>query len=247
MAHSDFPFLEEISRLSEVFKGITSRVPEMEILIRALRKYCMNETTFDETDFTRVLSRVLVFSPNLVCIRINLPFQVVGHSSSSATLILANILACIANRPMEHKPLKVLVLDHLSDTTVINLCNNPRDVSNAVTTFAGLKHLVLSIKRQEVRYSKQAAFTQQLWFLIRKALDLQTLCIIGWNVKRNGDIRVYRHSVELIGLLSYVQFGLRPWLIMILEWSMRSLPYVPGSISTLNDLCCLECRYLFFI
>lgn len=215
---------EEISRLSEVFQGITSKVPEMETLIQALRKYCMNDTTFDETDFTRVLGKVLESGHNLTRMRINLPFQVVGRTSSTATLLLANILACIANRSEEYKPLEVLVLDHLSDTTVTNLCNNPRDVSNAVTTFAGVKHLVLSIKRQESRNSRQVAFTQQLWFLIRKAIGLESLCIIGWNVKRNVDLRRHRHSVGFN------------------EWTMRSLPYITESTSKLKNLRCLELK-----
>lgn len=172
----------------------------MQELIYALRKFCMNDTTFDETDFARVMKGVLDLTPNMVRLRVNLPFQVVGRSGSTMTLLLANVLACLANRPEEGcKPLEVLVLDHLSDSTVTSLCNNPRDVSNAVKTFSGLKHLVLSIKRQEHRPSRQTSFTQQLWFLIRKAVNLQSLCLIGFNVKRSIHLRRHRHMIDLNG------------------------------------------------
>jgi hypothetical protein len=192
---------EEISRLSEVFQGISNKVPEMAELIHALRKYCMDERTFDETDFTRVMETVLARVPNLTRLRVNLPFQVVGRTSSTSTLLLANILACVANRYEEEcRPLEVLVIDHLSDTTVTNLCNNHRDVANAVTSFMGLKHLVLSIKRQEARNSRQTTFTQQLWYLIRKATVLESLCLIGWNIKRNVALRRHRHSVGFNGM-----------------------------------------------
>jgi hypothetical protein len=172
----------------------------MEFLIQALRKYCMNDTTFDEIDFTRVMDRVFKITPNLTRLRVNLPFQVVGRTSATSTLLLANVLACLANRSEEEsRPLDILVVDHLSDTTVTNLCNNPRDVNNAMKTLSGLKHLVLSIKRQEARDSRQTAFTQQLWFLIRRARILESLCLIGWNVKRNIALRRHRHAVGFNG------------------------------------------------
>jgi len=47
--------LEEIIRLSNVFQGLIPKVPEMVPLLASLRRYCMNESTFDETDFREVL------------------------------------------------------------------------------------------------------------------------------------------------------------------------------------------------
>lgn len=162
----------------------------------------MNENTFDETDFRRVIERVLAATPNMTRLKLNLPFQVVGRTSSTATLLLATTFACVAGRPAdEYKPLETMVLDHVSDTTLSSICNNPIDLNNALATFAGLKHLVLSLKRQEARLDRQGTFTVQLWFLIRKALNLESLCIIGWNVKRDINVRLHRHSMAFNGLV----------------------------------------------
>jgi hypothetical protein len=172
------------------------KVPEMGPLLLSLRRYCMNENTFDETDFRRVIEGVLSATPNMTRLKLNLPFQVLGRASSTATLLLATTLACVANRPPEeYKPLETLVLDHVSDTTLISVCNNPIDLLNALTTFANLKNLVLSIKRQETRQNAQSTFTTHLWFLIRKAENLESLCLIGWNIKRDSNIRVHQQSV----------------------------------------------------
>jgi hypothetical protein len=46
---------EEITRLSNVFQGLIPKVPEMVPLLASLRRYCMNDSTFDETDFREVL------------------------------------------------------------------------------------------------------------------------------------------------------------------------------------------------
>ena len=216
----------------------------MEVIIQALHKYCMNDKTFDEIDFRRILGIVLDVAQNLKRVSINLPFQIVGRTSPTATLLLANILACIANRSDEHRPLEVLVLDHLSDTTVTDLCNNPSDVSNAITAFAGLKHLVLSIKRQEARNSRQIAFAQQLWFLIRKAIGLESLCIIGWNSRSNMHMRRRRHAVALDGNGMRLNRLLGHRLITDLEWMMLSLPYDNQPKSRLQYLRCLECMTL---
>jgi hypothetical protein len=128
-------------------------------------------------------------------LKLNLPFQVVGKQSLTATLLLATVLDCVAKRPEEFKRLETMVLDHVSDTTVNNICNNPIDLSNAMTAFAELKHLIISIKRQEMRNSRQTAFTHNLWFLIRKAFNLESLCIIGWNTKRDITSRRHLHGV----------------------------------------------------
>jgi hypothetical protein len=42
---------EEITRLSEVFREILPKVPEMVPLLDSLRQYCMNESTFNGSDF----------------------------------------------------------------------------------------------------------------------------------------------------------------------------------------------------
>lgn len=138
-------------------------------------------------------------TPNMHRLKVNLPFQVVGRASLTATLFLATTLACVARRSEEFKALETLVLDHVSDTTILNICNNPIDARNALACFASLKHLVLSIKRQETRMTRQKTFTQNLWLLIRRALSLESLCLIGWNVKRDINTRKHRHAVSFNG------------------------------------------------
>jgi hypothetical protein len=138
-------------------------------------------------------------TPNMRRLKVNLPFQVVGRTSRTATLFLATTLACVARRPEEFQALEALVLDHVSDTTIVTICNNPIDARNALTCFSNLKHLVLSIKRQETRMTHQKTFTQNLWLLIRKAVGLESLCLIGWNVKRDINTRKHRHAVSFNG------------------------------------------------
>jgi hypothetical protein len=140
-------------------------------------------------------------------LKLNLPFQVVGQQSRTATLLLATTMAALTKRPEEARELDTLVLDHVSDTTMIDICNNPIDLGNTIQAFLGLKHLVLSIKRQEARDARQGAFTKHLWFLIRKAINLESLCLIGWNVKRDIATRTHLHGVPAN------------------VWNMRSLPF----------------------
>jgi hypothetical protein len=101
------------------------KVPEMAPLLDSLRKYCMGEFTFDEADFMKVVKAVMDNTANLTRLKVNLPFQVVGHGSSTATLFLATTLACVAKRPEESKFLETFVLDHVSDTTIMSICHNP--------------------------------------------------------------------------------------------------------------------------
>jgi hypothetical protein len=176
-------------------------------LLESLRQYCMNENTFDETDFRRVMDSVLQATPDMTRLKLNLPFQVAGRASYTATLLLATMFACVAQRPDNFKALETLVLDHVSDTTINNICNNPMDLKNALRAFAGLRNLVLSVKRQENRSSLMTSFSHNIWFLICRAINLESLCIIGWNAKRKANSRRLHASVNFD------------------EWNMRSLPY----------------------
>lgn len=153
--------------------------------------------------------------------KINLPYQVVGTQGSPSTLLLATALSCLAKREEDHTILETLVIDHVSDTTVNNICNNPMDLGNAIGVFGGLKNLVLSVKRQECRSS---TFNKHLWFLIRKAGLLESLCMIGWNVRRDSTLRRHRHSVSFN------------------DWRMRSLPYPLDSSQRFANLKFLELK-----
>ena len=202
--------LDEIYRLNEAFHGFNSRNRETAALIESLRKYCLNENTFEGDDFRRVVNGILNASPNANRLRLNLPFQMVGRANEATTLLLANAFACIANRDEELPRIETLVLDHVSDKTINDIFNNHMDVLNAFKTFESLKHVVLSIKRQESRQIRQNAFCQNFWLLMKKATFLETLCLIGWNIKRDPSKR--HHS---------------PREAHPDEWDMRSLPYIP--------------------
>lgn len=157
-------------------------------------------------------------------LKLNLPFQVVGQQSRTATLLLATTMASLRVRPEEFRRVEHMVLDHVSDTTLIDICNNHIDIGNTMEVFKGLKHLVLSIKRQESRYSRQNTFAQNLWLIIEKATVLRSLCLIGWNVKRNINSRVHMHNVQQQ------------------VWNMRSLPFSRENLS--EKLLALECLEL---
>ncbi|ESZ91185.1 hypothetical protein SBOR_8436 [Sclerotinia borealis F-4128] len=217
---------DEIDNLKEVFNSITAMVPEMADLIESLRDYCLHKNTFIEEDYNRLVSRVLQSGPRITRLKVNLPFQVAGNSSMTATRLFANTLSCVANRPEEHRKIDTMVLDHITDKTINNIFNVPIDVENAFKTFENLKNLVISIKRQESRESLQMIFTRNIWLLIRKAQDLESLCIIGWNVTRNMKSR--RNS-------SRIPFS---------EWSMRSISYHPSEGPVLNRLRYMELKRL---
>lgn len=98
------------------------------------------------------------------------------------------------------------------------------DLVNGIKVFGGLKDLLINVKRQESGSTRQATFTQNLWFLIRKATKLQSLCLIGWNVKRDIDTRKHSHGVSLS------------------SWNMRSLPFLEDPLRRLDNLRFLELK-----
>jgi hypothetical protein len=215
--------IEEIDRLIQVFSSV--EVPEMTTLLNSLRQYCMGDTTFDETDFRRIIEGVLHTTPNMTRLKLNLPFQVIGRASRTATLILATMFACFAQRPEEYKPLRTLVLEHVSDSTILDICRNPIDLGNTLKIFKSLKNLVISIKRQESTTIQMNLFADRLWLLITEARNLESLCISGWNVKPSGSNRRRRPRVDFN------------------EWMMKSLPYpnLDGG-RTMKYLRCLELK-----
>jgi hypothetical protein len=194
-------------------------------LLDSLRQYCMNDNTFNEDDFVHILKGVLDETPNLVRLKLNLPFQVIGRASRTATILLANTFHTLYLRPAEFQNLQILVLDHVSDASILDICRNPQDRKYALHVFKHLKSLVLSIKRQEYDPPLMGAFSEGLWSLISGAEHLETLCLIGWNTKRPTGQRRTRTT------------GMRN------EWAMKSLP-VSHCMSTkaLKHLRCLELK-----
>lgn len=80
---------------------------------------------------------------------------------------------------------------------------------------------MLSFKRQEKRNSN---FNRNFWFLIRKAAKLGSLCLVGWNIKRDNRTRQHRHRVSEN------------------DWRMRSLPYPSEMSATFDRLRYLELK-----
>lgn len=218
--------LDEIDGLKEIFQALATKVPEITDLIESLRSYCLHKDTFVEEDYRLLLHRVFENGPNITRLKLNLPFHIVGNSSVTTTRLFANALACAANRPEEHQKIDTLSLDHITDRTVNNLFNVPVDVENAFKVFGNLKNLVISIKRQERRPSSQVAFTRNFWMLMRKAQNLESLCMTGWNVTRTT------RNVRVPSRMSFA------------EWSMKGLPYQPSNGPVLNRLKYLELKRL---
>ncbi|OBT88628.1 hypothetical protein VE02_04041 [Pseudogymnoascus sp. 03VT05] len=218
---------DEILRLENAFGSIVDKFPEMNEVFDSLRRYCMGPASFDESDFKNAVTAMLDTATKASCFKLNLPFQFVGQASRSGTMLFATAAECLANRS-EAAPIETLVLSHLSDTTLLDVYQNPIDLQNAIKIFNPLKHLVLSLKRQESSGNSQNRFSAALWRLITEASNLESLCIIGWNSKRTTAVR--QHELGFQGDLQ--------------SWQMQSLPYheiihITGS-SNLGNLRYLE-------
>ena len=131
----------------------------------------------------------------------------------------------MAKRNEEHSTLDTLVIDYISDTTINNIFHNPVDLSNAFKVFAGLKGLLLSIKRQEDRLE---LFNRNLWFLIRKATQIESICLFGWNTKRDNNVRQLENEISM----DYR------------EWRTRSLPYPIEHAAKIKSIRFLELKRL---
>ncbi|KFX99637.1 hypothetical protein O988_03727 [Pseudogymnoascus sp. VKM F-3808] len=200
---------DEILRLQNAFASIVDKFPEMNDVFDSLRRYCMGPASFDESDFKHAVSTMLDTANKASCFKLNLPFQFVGQASRSGTMLFATAAECLANRSEEAALIETMVLSHLSDTTLLDVYQNPIDLQNAIKVFRPLKHLVLSLKRQESTGASQHRFSAALWRLITEATNLESLCIIGWNSKRNTSVR--QHELGFQGDLQ--------------SWRMQSLPY----------------------
>lgn len=58
------------------------------------------------------------------------------------------------------------------------------DLTNCLSILQFLKHLVLSLKASEV-VANGNVFACNLWFLLRQADSLESLCLVGWNARRD--------------------------------------------------------------
>lgn len=116
---------DEVERLLQMFQQVVNDVPGLSPLLNSFRKYTMREGFFDENDYRCMMTTVLASVPNLTRLKLTLPFRVIGKSSRTPTMLLANTFATLASRTLNHKPLEVLVIEFISDSTICRICNNP--------------------------------------------------------------------------------------------------------------------------
>jgi hypothetical protein len=147
----------------------------------------------------------------------------VSTQGSPATTVLTTTFACLAHRNEEHQTLDTLVIDYVSDTTINSIFHNHIDLQNAIRVFRGLRNLTISIKRQETR---SQSFPRNLWFLIRKAKLVESLCVFGWNTKRDNTYR----KLERSGLAD------------VNNWTVRCLPYPLEHSSKIRNIQFLELK-----
>ncbi|KAF5622039.1 uncharacterized protein FTJAE_11088 [Fusarium tjaetaba] len=143
----------EVEFLDTVF----ARVPSMADFCQTLhKKYCMNETSFTETDYYEKVEEMLFYCRDVDRLRLNLPFQLVGRHCNAATMILANTLKAFAQRPEE-------------------------DSAKAQYTclLEVLEHLVLTLRRHENEPITVGLFGSCLWNLVENAGELKSLCLVG--------------------------------------------------------------------
>ena len=185
----------------------------------------MGTTSFTETDFYKMAETMLFNCREVNRLRLNLPFQLIGRHCNAATMILANTFKAFANRPEEDSaPLKVMVLENLSDISVCSLWMNPIDVMNIMTVWQQLEHLVISLRRHETDPTRVGMFGSCLWSMIENAETLRSLCLIG----TDQDDRPPRGLKQT-----------KYWQMAVDEWAARSLPLPQVH---LTNLTCLELK-----
>ncbi|KAK9788924.1 putative F-box domain-containing protein [Seiridium cardinale] len=215
----------EVEYLGKIF----GKIPAMKPFVEGLYdRYCMNEASFTEAEYREHLGNVLEKTPNVEAVRLNLPFQLISKHVHASTMLLGNTFEAFARRPEDSVSLKTLVLENLTDIGIVRLWRNPQDVKNIIDTFAGLEHLLLSVRRHEGERYHTIGFQQRLWEMIGKAGKLKSLCLISLNMDELPFQQVKRTSQRDCTLS---------------DWNFRSIPTIrkpPKSV--LPYLASLELR-----
>lgn len=189
----------------------------------------MNDSSFTEIDYREHLGTLLRHAPNINAARLNLPFQLISRHCHAATMIMGNTFEALAQRDWEvATPLETLVVENLTDTTVVKLWHNPRDVKNIIDVFTDLKHLLLSVRRHEEGQVHTIAFRNRLWEMIGKAPRLESLCLIGLDL----DDKPF----QVVKISNHMTLSLE-------DWQFKSVPTIrkpPKSV--LPSLTYLELR-----
>ncbi|OTA94271.1 hypothetical protein M434DRAFT_71472 [Hypoxylon sp. CO27-5] len=205
-----------------------AQIPAMNSFVSNLRhRYCMNDASFTEIDYRHQLGNMLEYTPNVTAVKLNLPFQLVSPGQyRAATMILGNSFEALAQRPEESKTLKTLVLENLSDMSVVSLWRNPQDVKNIMTTFSDLRSLFLSVRRYEEGQAHTINFRNRLWEMIGKAEKLESLCLVDLDAdeKHYWDIKVSSQRD-----------------LTLEDWQFKCIPTIrKPPKSALPNLTCLE-------
>ncbi|KAI0128045.1 hypothetical protein F4776DRAFT_629025 [Hypoxylon sp. NC0597] len=216
----------EVKFLGDMF----AQVPTMNSFVSTLRhRYCMNDASFTEIDYRNQLGVMLEYAPNVTAVKLNLPFQLVSPGQyRAATMILGNSFEALAQRPEESETLKTLVLENLSDMSVVSLWRNPQDVKNIMTAFSDLRNLFMSVRRNEEGQAHTINFRNRLWEMIGKAEKLESLCLVDLDAdeKHYYDIKTSSQRDSTLE-----------------DWQFRCVPTIrkpPKSV--LPNLKCLELR-----
>ncbi|TWU77981.1 hypothetical protein ED733_005973 [Metarhizium rileyi] len=207
----------------EFLETVFARIPSMKDFCNTMhKKYCMNESSFTETEYFNMIETMLFYCRGVDSLRLNLPFQLVGRHCNAATMILANTLKALASRPEEDSAnLKTLVLENVTDVAICHLWMNPSDVMNIMAVVAVLEHLVLTLRRHDVEPQRAGLFGSCLWDLIEHADFLRSLCLVGMD----HDDRPPRG-------LKQTKF----WQLPVEDWRARSLPAPRVYLSNLTSL-----------
>ncbi|OTB06534.1 hypothetical protein M426DRAFT_318935 [Hypoxylon sp. CI-4A] len=175
----------EVKFLSDIF----THFGDMEGFVSELRtRYCMNDQSFTEIEYRHQLGHMLECAPDVTALKLHLPFQLVSPGQyRAATIILGNTLEALVQRPEESETLKTLVLENLSDLSVVSLWRNPQDVRNIISVFSNLRRLFLSVRRSDESYLHTINFRKSLWEMIGKAEKLDSLCLVDLDVDERPE------------------------------------------------------------
>ncbi|KAI5865165.1 hypothetical protein GGS23DRAFT_594712 [Durotheca rogersii] len=182
----------EIGYLDQMFRPVRT----MDSFVADLRnRYCMSESSFTEIDYRRRVGTMLEHTPKVSAVKLTLPLQLVSSGQyGAATLILGNSFEALAQRPEGSETLRTLVLENLSDGSVLQLWNNPQDVKNIIDVFQDLRHLFLSMRRHEEDPGHNINFHKRLWEMICKAKRLESLCLVDLDADEKPPRKIITSS-----------------------------------------------------
>lgn len=98
------------------------------------------------------------------------------------------------------------------------------DLLNCLKVFQSLKHLILSLKRNEAAVNGNV-LAVNLWFWLRLAKSLESLSLTGWNSRRVATLRKLQRGTQVLG-----------------QWQSQGLPYHLEGAPAFRNLRFLELK-----